>query len=140
MSTRANQLADRIENGANQLIAFAEKLSQTEWQTVCPSEKRPIGVLIHHVASSYPVEMNLIQTLASGKAIEGVTWDMVDKMNSEHANSQAECSQTETLTLLKENSSLAAESVRSMSDEQLDFAAPISLNSDTPLTTQYFIE
>ena len=140
MSIRADLLADRIENGANQLIAFAEKLSQAEWQTICPSEKRTIGVLIHHVASSYPVEVNLFQLLASGKAIEGVTWDMVDQMNSEHANTQAKCSQTETLKLLKENSSLAADTVRSLSDEQLDFAAPISLNWDTPLTTQYFIE
>jgi|AutmiccommuBRH23_1029490.scaffolds.fasta_scaffold01928_7 hypothetical protein len=140
MSIRADLLADRIENGANQLIAFAEKLSQAEWQTICPSEERSIGVLIHHVASSYPVEMNLIQVLASGKAIEGVTWDMVDQMNSEHANTQANCSQTETLTLLKENSSLAANAVRSLSDKQLDFAAPISLNRDAPLTTQYFIE
>ena len=140
MSTRANQLADRIENGANQLIAFAEKLSQEEWLTICPSEKRTIGVLIHHVASSYPVDVNLMQTLASGKAIEGVTWVMVDQMNLEHANTQVKCSQTETLTLLKENSSLAADTVRSLSDEQLDFAAPISLNWDTPLTTQYFIE
>lgn len=140
MSIRANQLADRIENGANQLIAFAEKLTEAEWLTICPSEKRTIGVLIHHVASSYPVEVNLIQTLASGKAIEGVTWDMVDEMNFEHANTQAKCSQSETLALLKKNSSLAADSVRSLRDDQLDFAAPISLNWDAPLTTQYFIE
>ena len=140
MSMRANQLADRIEKGANQLIALAEKLSQAEWQTICPSEKRTIEVLIHHVASSYPVEVNLIRALASGEAIEGVTWVMVDQMNLEHANSEAKCSKTETLALLKENSALAADTVRSLSDEQLDNAAPISLNWDTPLTTQYFIE
>lgn len=140
MSMRANQLADRIENGANQLAAFAEKLSQKEWQTICPSEKRPVGVLIYHVASSYPVEVDLIQALASGDPIKGVTRDMVDQMNFEHANAQAKRSKTETITLLKENSSLAADAVRSLSDEQLDNAAPISLNWDAPLTTQYFIE
>lgn len=140
MSRRANQLAYRIENGANQLIAFSEKLTEEEWLTICPSEKRPIGVLIHHVASSYPVEVNLIKILASGKAIDGVTCEMVDEMNFEHANTQTKCSQSETLALLKKNSSLAAVSVRSLSDKQLDFATPISLNWDTPLTTQYFIE
>ena len=140
MSIRANQLADRIENGARELAAFAEKLSQAEWQTMCPSEERPVGVLIHHVASSYPVDVNLIQALASGEAIEGVTRDMVDQMNFEHANTQSTCSKTETLTLLKENSSLAADAVRSLSDEQLDNAASNSLHWDAPLTTQYFIE
>ena len=33
-----------------------------------------------------------------------------------------------------------ANAVRALSDQQLDKAAPISLNWDAPLTTQYFIE
>lgn len=65
---------------------------------------------------------------------------MVDQMNSEHADTQANCSKTETLKLIKENSALAADAVRALSDEQLDKGAPISLNWDAPLTTQYFIE
>ena len=90
MSSRANTLADRLEKGANQLLAFAEGLSKAEWQTLCPNEKRSIGVLVHHVASAYLVEVDLIQGLASGKAIEGVSWDMVDQMNAEHADTQDE--------------------------------------------------
>jgi hypothetical protein len=140
MSTRANELADRLEKGANQLLAFSEGLSQSDWETICPTEKRSIGVLVHHVASAYPVEVDLIQVLASGKAIEGVTMDMVDQMNAEHADTQGNCSKTETLELLKQNSALAAEAVRALSDEQLDKAAPISLNWGAHLTTQYFIE
>ena len=102
------------------MLAFANGLSQAEWQTICPNEKWPIGVLVHHVASSYPVEVDLIQALASGKAIEGVTWNMVDQMNSEHPDTQANCSKTETLKLIKENSALAADAVRALSDKQLD--------------------
>ena len=140
MSTRANELANRLEKGANQLLAFAERLSQAEWETICPTEKRSIGVLIHHVASNYLVEVDLFQGLASNKAIEGVTWDMVDQMNDEHADTKASCSKTETLELLKQNRTLASNAVRALSDEQLDKASPISLNWDAPLTTQYFIE
>jgi hypothetical protein len=140
MSTRANALADRLEQGAAQLAAFAEGLSDVEWGTICPNEDRPVGVLIHHVASAYPVEVDLIQVLASGKAVEGVTWDMVDQMNADHADSQEQCSKAETLKLLKENSAAAAKAVRALSDQQLDTASPISLNWDAPLTTQYFIE
>ena len=140
MSTRANELANRLEKGANQLLVFAEGLSQTELETICPTEKRSIGVLVHHVASAYLVEVDLVQVLASSKSIEGVSWDMVDQMNAEHADTQASCSKTETLELLKQNSALAADSVRALSDEQLDKASPISLNWDAPLTAQYFIE
>ena len=140
MSTRANALADRLEEGAQKLKAFSEGLSQAEWESICPNEKRSVGVLVHHVASAYPVEVELFQALASGKAIEGVTWDMVDQMNADHADSQGNCSKAETLELLQKNSTAAADAVRALSDEQLDKASPISLNWDAPLTTQYFIE
>ena len=140
MSIRANQLANRIEDGVDQLLAFAEKLSEAEWQTMSPSEERSIGVLIHHVASSFPVEVNLIQALASGEAIEGVTRDMVDQMNAEHAGAQESCPKAEALELLRQNGALAASAVRVLSDEQLDRVSPVSLHWDAPLSTQYFIE
>jgi len=93
-------------------------------------------VLIHHIASAYLVEVNLIQGLASGKAIEGVTWEMVDQGNAEHADSQAGCSKSETLALLQKYSGFAADVVRGLSDAQLDKVSPTFLNWDAPLTTQ----
>ena len=140
MSRRANELANRIEDGAQLLMAFAEGLSQAEWETVCPNEARSVGVLVHHVASAYPVEVQLIQGLAAGKVIAGVTWEMVDQGNADHAEVQAGCSKAETLALLQQNSAAAAKAVRGLSDEALDKVSPISLNWDAPLTTQYFIE
>jgi hypothetical protein len=140
MSTRANALADRLLLGARKLKDYAEGLSDAAWVTMCPNEQRPVGVMVHHVASMFPVELDLIQVLASGKAIEGVTWDMVDGINAEHAGSQINCSKAETLALFDENSQAIAEVIRALSDEQLNLASPISLNADAPLTTQYFIE
>ena len=134
MSRRSNALADRLESGAQQLMEFAKGLSQAEWDTVCSNEERTVGVLVHHVASAYPVEVDLIQTLASGKVIEGVTWEMVDQMNAGHADSQAGCSKVETLALLQKNSAAAADVIRGLSDEELDKASPVSLNWDAPLT------
>ena len=46
----------------------------------------------------------------------------------------------ETVALLRQNSRAAAAAVRAFTDEQLDRAAAVSLNSDAPLTTQFFIE
>ena len=46
----------------------------------------------------------------------------------------------QTVKLLRSSSAAAAEFVRTLSDEQLDKASPVSGNWDAPLTTRYFIE
>ena len=140
MGMRAHALAERIEQGAQALATLAEGLSDNEWQTIVPDEGRPVGVIIHHVASMYPVEVDLARTLASGKAIAGVTGEAVDQMNAEHADVNAVAGKQETLELLRQNSKAAAEAIRGFTDEELDRAATVSLNADAPLTTQFFIE
>ena len=84
LNNRADALAERIEFGAKKLAEFAEKLSNEEWQTFVDGDGRSVGVVIHHVASSYPIEVELAQTLASGKPISDVTKDVVDELNDEY--------------------------------------------------------
>jgi DinB family protein len=137
---RAQALADRIEKGADALAAFARTLTPAEWKTPVPKDGRPIGVVVHHVASVYPLEIQLAQTLAAGRPIVGVTWDAVHQMNAEHAQQHASVEMAEALDLLRRNSREAATAVRTISDEALDLAAPVSLNADAPLTCQFFVE
>jgi hypothetical protein len=140
MSQRAQALADRVEQGAQALAAFAESLSEAEWRMMVPRDGRTVGVIVHHVASVYPIEVQLAQTLASGKAITDVTSDGIARMNADHAHEHAAVGKTETLALLRRNSKAAADAIRAFSDEQLDAAAPVSLNADAPLTAQFFVE
>jgi hypothetical protein len=140
MNPRARALAERIEQGAAALAAFAVGLSDQEWETVVPGDGRTVGVTVHHVANMYPIEVELAQVLASGKPIEGVTWDGIAGVNKKHAHEQARCTKAEALEFLRRNSKAAADAVREMKDEDLDHAAPVSLNSDAPLTAQFFIE
>lgn len=140
MSQRAQRLADRLLLGAQQLAAFAEGLSDAEWQVTVPKDGRTVGVTVHHVASVYPLEIQLAQTLASGAPIAGVTWDAVADMNATHAREHAGVGKADALDLLRRNSQAAADAVRAFSDEQLDAAAAVSLNGDAPLTAQFFIE
>jgi hypothetical protein len=97
-------------------------------------------VLVHHVASVYPIEIELAQVLRSGQPIKGVTWSVVADMNAKHAHDHNRVSQREAVELLLRNSRTAAQAVRQFTDEELDRAAPVSLNGDAPLTTQFFIE
>src|SRR5690349_24707648 len=62
---RAESLAARIEEGAARLAAFAEGLTDADWQTpISATDRRSVGVVVHHVASMYPVEIDLARTIA----------------------------------------------------------------------------
>jgi hypothetical protein len=140
MGTRAQALAARVEQGAHALAAFAERLSDKEWQTVCTDDSRTVGVLVHHVASALLPETDIVKQLASGQALTGITWAMVDQGNAQHASEHANTRQHEAAELLRRNSAIAADAIRALSDEQLDLAAPNSLHADAPMTTQFWIE
>src|SRR6185312_6273802 len=82
---RAEALADRIEQGAALLAEFAEQLSEAEWaMPVTATDRRPIGVIVHHVASVYPVEIEVARAIAGGNAVTEVTWEAVADMNAKH--------------------------------------------------------
>jgi len=140
MSKRADTLADRILEGARALAAFAEGLDDDQWTTTIPGDGRSVGVVVHHVGSVYPIEVQLAQALASGSPIEGVAWADIHEMNAKHAADNATVSKDDALALLRENSATAAATVRQLSDDDLDSAATVSLNGDAPLTAQFFIE
>ncbi|MFL5566393.1 MAG: hypothetical protein ACJ79B_01785, partial [Gemmatimonadaceae bacterium] len=78
MKTRSNALADRLEQGALALGEFAASLTDEEWNTPIPHDGRTVGVVVHHVASVYPVEIDLAQTVARGMPIVGVTSQVID--------------------------------------------------------------
>ena len=124
---RAQSLADRIEQGAVALAAFAEGLSEEEWRTpVSESGRngRSVGVIVHHVASVYPIEIDLARTIASGNVVTDVTWKVVAELNAKHAHDQAGVTKAAALELLRRNSR----------------EAPFSLSFGAPVTAQFVIE
>jgi hypothetical protein len=139
-SERANALADRLEQGARALADFAGALLESEWQIRLPRDGRKIGVVVHHVANMYPLEIQLAQTVAAGKPVTGVTPDDVDRINAGHAIEHDAVTKEEALELLRLNSAAAAAAIRALSDEELDRAVPVSLYSDAPLTCQLVLE
>jgi DinB superfamily len=139
-SARAEALADRLEQGARALAAFAASLSEQEWQARVPKDGRKVGVTVHHVASMYPLEIQLALTVADGKPIVGVTANEVNAINAKHAADYDAVTKSQALDLLRRNSDAAAGAIRALSDEALNRAVPISVNADAPLTCQFFLE
>ena len=139
-TVRANALAERLEQGAGALATLAAGLTDAEWQAHLPKDGRTIGVVVHHVANMYPLEIQLAQALAAGQPIAGVTWNDVHALNARHAADNAAVTKAEAIELLRANSVAAAAAIRALSDADLDRAATVSLNDDAPLTCQFFLE
>ena len=138
---RAESLADRIEEGAAGLAGFAEGLSDAEWRTpASTTDRRSVGVIVHHVASMYPIEIDVARAIAGGKAVTDVTWEVVAELNAKHAREQAGVKKAAALELLRRNGRQAADAVRGFTDDELDRAAPFSLSFGAPVTAQFVIE
>ena len=141
MGRRAESLAARIEAGAAGLAAFCERLSEAEWVTpTSPTDGRTVGQIVNHVALVYPIEIDLARSIAGGKAVTDVTWQVVAELNANHAREHSKVTKAAALDLLRQNSRLAAEAVRGFSDEELDRAAPFSLSFNAPVTAQFVVE
>ncbi|MEZ5421047.1 MAG: DinB family protein [Vicinamibacterales bacterium] len=139
-SARAEALALRLEQGARALGAMASDMAQEEWTTRLPGDGRSVGVVVHHVASVYPIEIDLAQRIAKGQAIEGVTMADVDAMNARHAVEQADTTVADAVALLARNSGDAAAAIRALGDEALDRVAPASLYNGAPVSCQFMLE
>lgn len=143
MSQRTNLLAERIKEGATKLATFAEELSEAEWRAPLSQnggDRRTIGVIVHHVASMYPIEIDVAKAIAGGNPITDVTWEVVAGINAQHTRENTGVTKSATLELLRKNSREAAAAVRNFTDEQLDRAAPFSLSFGAPVTAQFVIE
>jgi hypothetical protein len=141
MTDRATALAERLEQGARALASFASTLSDAEWATPCSTtDRRTIGVIVHHVASIYPLEIQVAQLVAAGTPVTDVTWAVVAEINAGHAKEHAAVSREAALDLLARNSAAAAAAIRALDDAALAQAAPVSLYGNAPLTCQFILE
>ena len=137
---RAEALANRIEEGAARLAAYVEGLSEVQWrQPVSATDRRTVGVVVHHVAYIYPIEIEAARAIAHGQAVE-TAWPAIAELNAKHAGANAKVTKAEALELLARNSREAAAAVRAFKDEDLDRAAPFGLSDGAPVTAQYVIE
>src|SRR5439155_19715030 len=94
-------------------------------------------VIVRHVAYVYPIEIDLARTVASGKAVADVTWEVVAELNAKHAHEQGGVTKAAALELLRRNSREAAAAVRVFTDDELDRAAPFSWTYGAPVTAQF---
>ena len=139
MSQRTDALANSLEEGASALATFASTLTEQQWQASLPKDGRKVGVIVHHVATVYPLEIQFAQSVANGNPA-GITSEAVNEMNAGHAKEHDAVTKAETLKLLADNSAAAAGAIRSLTDDELDRVASVPLYGNAPLTCQFILE
>ena len=141
MGRRSELLAARVEEGAAELAAFVQNLSEADWNTpISAVDRRTVGQTVNHVALVYPIEIELARKVANRAAVTSPTWQDVAKLNAGHARDYASVTKAAALEALGRLSREAADAVRSFSDEELDSSAPFSLSYGAPVTAQFVIE
>ena len=119
MGERAQALANRFDETNREIISTVEKCSDAQWRTKCAGENWSVGVVAHHVAGGHAGIARIVETLAAGQPLPPMTMEMLDQVNAQHAQEQANCTKQETLELLRKNGASAVATVRGLSDEQL---------------------
>ena len=139
MSERTETLARSLEAGAAALASFASGLTEEQWHTRTPKDGRKVGVIVHHVATVYPLEIKFARSVAAGKPV-GVTLPNIHEMNAGHAKETDAATKEQTLDLLARNSREAAAAIRALTDSELDRAAAVPFYSDAVVTCQFVLE
>ena len=141
MSERAQTLAAQFERSSHAVIAFTERCSVNDWRLITEDERWPVGVVCRHIARGFEVHAELIRRAATGQPMPtDYTWDTVHKSNAQQAREWTDCTDEETLVLLRRHSDTAADVVRQLSDAQLDHTVFFPLAGDKPVSIQQIVE
>ena len=121
--------AEQFEAAQQALIRLLEPLTDAQWARVGKNfpqrvneedERRPVGVIAHHVAVSGPFIMDRITLMAEGKPLPQPR--DFKEVNAEHAAENASVSKDEVLRTLRETMPKLSAAVRAIPDRRLDEA------------------
>lgn len=139
MGARAEELGRKFDATCAEFNKVVEGLSDADWRKVTSAEKWPVAVVAHHVAQGHAGISGLVHLVAKARPLPGLTVEMRDAGNAQHAKDFANVTRAETLGLLKANSEKASELIRGLSDAELDRSASV-LAGMPAVTAQQAVE
>jgi hypothetical protein len=135
MSEAATQLADQLDAVTRDFIGVVQSCTPEQWARTTGSEEWSVGVVAHHVATSYPQFDRLVQALAAGvQTIPPVSAEQLHEGNAKHAREFANAAKPETLALLQNGGNALVGTIRGLSDEQLAITTGIFFGGEMSLT------
>src|SRR5690349_8445250 len=106
---RAAELARQFEVAQTAFIELIESLTDEQWTLVGRNfpqrindedERRPVGVIAHHVAINEPWIMDRVEGMLAGRQLTPID---IKSINAKHASQVAGVSRDEVLALLRDN-------------------------------------
>lgn len=137
MAGRVDSLAQQLEDATREFATAIERYSDAQWQATCADDQRPVGVIAHHVATSYVPLAGMAVATATNQPLPPLTPDSLNEANRQHAETFAGATKAETLAQLRAGSVQAVEMIRGLGDDQLDRTAQLFGNT---ITAQQMIE
>ncbi len=140
MGTRAERLADELQQVTDEVAAFVEAAPDEVWQRQSAPEQCTVAALAYHVADGYSgILDSLVKPIAEGR--EGPRFGQEDlaKWNAEAAEANAAQPKAAALERLRTQAPPAIAYVRALSDEQLDRGGSLPFGGD-PMTAEAVIE
>jgi len=117
MGSKSEALAKQFEAKA---LTTLEGLGAEDWKKTTAAEKWSVGVTAHHLATALGPISGMIRAVAAGQSLPGFDLAKLDEMNAQHARDHADCTNAETTELHRKGVAMAAETIRGLSDEQLE--------------------
>ena len=139
MSERAKTLAGRLRGFSDDVIAFVEGCSETNWKKACAKEEWPVGVTARHIGAAHFEAVELVRMIVKGKKLPEFTMNQLVEMANEHARQHAGCTREEVLGLLRRNGTALVDYVAGLSDADLDRTGHLALAGGN-LSAQQLIE
>ena len=123
MSEHAQHLAERCIESRDTLVTALATVTDEQWHQKPEGDDRSLAVIMHHVAASYIAIRDTITAVLNDAPLphmfQGDDDAALTRWNAEYAEQHRDCSKAETIALLEQNSTMAAEYIRGLSDEDL---------------------
>ena len=139
MSTRAEQLADELQQVTDEVAAYIEGIPDEALQGTCAAEQCTVAALACHIADGYgPILEGLVKPVAEGT--EGPRYSMEELAQWNAAAAQENAAQPKAVALerLRTQAPPAIDYVRALTDEQLQRTGTLPFGGD-PMTAEAVI-
>ncbi len=142
MSERAERLAMELEHANGEMIAFAAACPAESWIAPCIDDGRTVAAVVRHVGGAYIAHMRLVQAIAAGEPIPAMfgDWSMIHQGNAISAEKYAHADRGETIASLQRNGAHLANTIRALTDAQLDRTAVVPILDTGSRTAEQIIE
>lgn len=138
MSERTELLAERVRSFADEVIAFVEKMTDSDWIQTCEWEQWTAGMTAYHIGAGHLAIFELADRIVKGGELPQLTMDQINAMSNQQAEEKASCTKEEALERLRGNRDRMISYITGLNDNDLDLKGSMPAFGGEVTTEQIF--